>query len=141
MDRFWTASLPALNAARTAFNLPCVKGTSAMSTFRRFFIGGDSMFVKLGRTSKRRRGLCEPVSTPGGILPRRFISSSIAACIKSYSPSVRCFTALGRSLGRTEGQALVAQRPRVPSDLIMPLTMSDGNQHRAACPTPPIERG
>jgi len=37
----------------------------------------------------------------GGSLPRRCISSIVAACNKSSSPSLRCPTALFKSLGRT----------------------------------------
>jgi len=55
---------------------------------------GDCIFVKSGRA-------CEGVSTACGVLPRRFISSSVAACIKSNSPSFKCLTALRRFLGRT----------------------------------------
>ena len=161
---------PALNAARTAFNFPCARGTSAMSTFRRFLIGGDCSFVKLGRTSNRCRNVCKSVSTPSGVLPRRFISSRVAACRKSNSPSLKCLTALGRFLGRTcrcgavsvaasvavnfggaeasrtvavgEASRTIAGENRSRTSclagsrpvmgLIMPLTMSDGNQH-AAC--------
>ena len=92
---------PALKAERTAFTLPRVKGTSLISTCRRFLMRGDCMFVKLGRTSNRWRKVCKSVSTPSGVLPRRFISSRIAACKKSNSPSLKCLTALRRFLGRT----------------------------------------
>src|SRR4029079_9614844 len=37
----------------------------------------------------------------GGNLPRRCISSIVAACNKSNSPSLRCPTALFKFLGRT----------------------------------------
>jgi hypothetical protein len=38
-------------------------------------------------------------TTPCGILPLRPISSSVAACIKSNSPSLKCLRALGKSFG------------------------------------------
>jgi hypothetical protein len=38
---------PALNAARTAFNFPCVKGASAISTWLRFLVAADLIFIKL----------------------------------------------------------------------------------------------
>ena len=43
---------PALNAARTAFNLPCVKGASETLICLRL-LAGDGCFFKSGRTSKR----------------------------------------------------------------------------------------
>ncbi len=86
--------IPALKAARTAFTWPRVKGTSAISTCRRFLVEGDCIFVKSGRAGKA-------VSTLFGVLLRRFSSSSIAACIKSNSPSLKCLTALQRFLGST----------------------------------------
>jgi hypothetical protein len=89
---------PALNAARTAFTFPCVKGIVA-STFRGFLVGVDR-FVGLGRTSNRWRKVCKSVSTPSGVLPRRFISSRVTACRKSNSPSLKCFKALRRSFGK-----------------------------------------
>jgi hypothetical protein len=92
---------PALKAARTAFNFPCVKGTSVISTCLRFFVGGDCTFIKLGRMSNRWREVCKSASTPWGVLPRRFSSSRVVACRKSNSPSLRCLMALGRFLGRT----------------------------------------
>jgi len=69
---------PALNAARTAFNFPCVNGTAAASTFL-------------------LRGLS---SEAGSFLPRRFSSASTAASNRSSSWSLRCLTALARSLGK-----------------------------------------
>ena len=60
----------------------------------RLLVGGDCIFVKSGWAGK-------PVSTPFGVLPRRFISSNVAACIKVNSPSLKCLTALRRFLGRT----------------------------------------
>jgi hypothetical protein len=52
------------------------------------------IFVKSRRTG-------ESVSTPFGVRPRRINSSTVAACIKSNSPSLKCLTALRRSLGST----------------------------------------
>ena len=69
-----------------------VKGTSAILTCRRFSVGGDRIFAVSRRTGKS-------VSTLG-VLPRRLISSTVAACIKSNSPSLKCLTALRRFLGR-----------------------------------------
>ena len=65
-----------------------------MPTCHRFLVGGDCIFVKTGRAGKS-------VSTLFGVLPRRFSSSSVAACIKSNSSSLKCLTALRRFLGRT----------------------------------------
>ncbi len=62
--------------------------------FRRFLVAGDCMFVRSGRAGKS-------VSTLFGVLPRRFSSSSVAACINSNSPSLKCLTVLRRLLGRT----------------------------------------
>ena len=45
--------------------------------------------------------MSRPASTPCEILPRRFISSSVAAHIKSNSPSLKCLTAFRRFLART----------------------------------------
>ena len=86
--------MPALTAARTVFASPRVKGTSVISTCCRFSGGDDCIFVKSGRAGK-------PVSTTCGVLPRRFIPSNVAACIKSNSPSLKCLTAVRRFLGRT----------------------------------------
>ena len=92
---------PALNAARTAFNFPCAKrGASAISTCLRLLVW-DACFFKSRRALNRLRKVCKSVSTPSGFLPRRFISSRVAACRKSNSTSLKCFMALGRSLGRT----------------------------------------
>jgi hypothetical protein len=55
---------PALNAARTAFNFPCVRGTSAISTSCRFSVTADRIFIKLGRTSSRLRKVFRSVSMP-----------------------------------------------------------------------------
>ena len=57
-------------------------------------VGDNCIFVKSGRAGKS-------VSTLFGVLPRRFISSTVAECIKSNSPSLKCLTALRRFLGRT----------------------------------------
>ena len=57
-------------------------------------VEGDCIFVKSGRAGKS-------VSALFGVLPRRFNSSSVASCIKSNSPSLKCLTALRRFLGRT----------------------------------------
>jgi len=81
--------MPALNAARTA--LICVRfnGTVANSACRLSFDDDRS------RSSD---GFCWRL---GGKLPRRFASSTAAVISRSNSVSVRCLTALGRSLGRT----------------------------------------
>jgi len=94
--------MPALKAARTAFTWPRVSATSGMSTLRRrgLPVADDRFVSKSGRTLNRWRKACKSVSTPGGILPRRFISSSVAACSKSNSPSLKYLTALGRSFGK-----------------------------------------
>ena len=49
----------------------------------------------------RWRRLCKSVSTPCGVLPRRFISSRVAVCREYSSVSLKCFKALDRFLGRT----------------------------------------
>ena len=85
--------MPALNADRTAFTRPRVNETSAGFNFA-VSAGGDCIFVNSERA-------CELVSSPRGVLPRRFNSSSVAACIKSNSSSLKCLTALRRFLGRT----------------------------------------
>jgi hypothetical protein len=43
----------------------------------------------------------ESTPTPGGALPRHFISSSVAVWSKSNSSSFECLTALRRFLGKT----------------------------------------
>ena len=92
---------PALKATRTAFNFPWVKrGASATSTCCRFSVAVERVFTSGGRTSNRWRKVCKSVSTPRGILPRRFISSSVAVCRNSNSPSLKCLIALGRSFGK-----------------------------------------
>ena len=71
--------MPALKAARTAFNFPCVKGTAMASTLRlREFSAGT-----------------------GGFLPRRCCSASAAESNRSRSWSSSRLIALGRSFGRT----------------------------------------
>jgi hypothetical protein len=70
--------IPALKAARTAFNFPLVNGTV---------------------TSSIRR-LRELSSETGGFLPRRCCSANAAATNWSRSASVSHFIAFGRSLGR-----------------------------------------
>jgi hypothetical protein len=72
---------------------------SAILTRRRFSVGGDGIFAMSGRTGKSASTL--------GVLPRRLISSTVAACIKSNSPSLKCLTALRRFLGSC-GAASVA---------------------------------
>jgi hypothetical protein len=67
--------MPALNADRTAFTRPRVNKTSALFNFA-VSLEGDCIFVKSGRAGK----------PDSGVLPRRFISSSVAAYIKSNSP-------------------------------------------------------
>jgi hypothetical protein len=71
--------IPALKAARTAFNFPLVSVSGASST-------------------RRLRG---PSSKPGGFLPRRCCSTEATATNWSSSASVSCFIAFGKSLGRT----------------------------------------
>ena len=85
---------PALNAARTNSVDQESKGLPLRSHCRRFSVVADCGFVKSGPAY-------ETASRPCGILPRRFISSSVAAYIKSNSPSLKCLTALRRFLGRT----------------------------------------
>src|SRR5262249_2315305 len=67
--------MPALKAARTAFNFPCVNG----------------------RTTSTRRG---SEILGARLLPRRFCSAMTAASNWSSSWSSRCLTAFGKSLGR-----------------------------------------
>ena len=79
--------MPALNAARTALICPRVNesvANSALSFDDDRFRSSDGSFWRLG-----------------GKLPRRFASSTAAVISRSNSVSVRCLTALGRSLGRT----------------------------------------
>ena len=73
-----------------------------MSTGRRRirFFADVRLIGKWGRTLNRWPKDRKSVSTPGGSLPRRLISSSVAACIKSNSPSLKCLTALRKFLGR-----------------------------------------
>ncbi len=71
--------IPALKAARTAFNFPLVNES--------------------GTSSNRR--LRELSSKAGGFLPRRCCSAKAAATNWSSSGSVSRFIAFGRSLGRT----------------------------------------
>ena len=114
------------------------------------------IFTMSGRAGK-------DVSTPCCVLLRRFISSSVAACIKSNSPSLKCLTALRRFLGRTCRRGSVSVAPSIAGDIvavgevsrtvaeqvmrgllsgvashrvIMPLTMWVGNQHSSALSTP-----
>jgi hypothetical protein len=82
--------MPALSAARTALICPRVNETVATSARRcldddRFATDPSGVFGW-------------PL---GGSLPRRFASSTDAVMSRSSSLSVRCLTALGRSLGRT----------------------------------------
>jgi hypothetical protein len=77
---------PALNAARTAFTFPCVKGAATAST-------------------RRLRGLS---SATGSFLPRRFCSATTAETNRSNSRSSRCLIAFDRSAGKTCGGAAVA---------------------------------
>jgi len=65
-----------------------------------FSVEANCFACKPERTLNRCRKVCRSVSRLGSILPRRFISSSIAASNKSNSPSLKCLTALPRSLGR-----------------------------------------
>jgi hypothetical protein len=71
--------IPALNAARTAFNFPLVNES--------------------GTSSNRR--LRKLSSKAGGFLPRRCCSAKAAATNWSSSASVSRLIAFGRSLGRT----------------------------------------
>src|SRR6516164_2314027 len=70
--------IPALNAARTAFNFPCVKGATTASAPR----------------------LSEPSWETGSFLPRRFCSAVTAASSRSSSSSVSRLIAFGRSVGK-----------------------------------------
>jgi hypothetical protein len=83
--------MPALSAARTALICPRVNETVATSA-RRLSLDDD----RFGTKSCSVFGW-----TLGGNLPRRFASSTDAVISRSSSLSVRCLTALGRSLGRT----------------------------------------
>jgi hypothetical protein len=71
--------IPALKAARTAFNFPLVNGSGTSST----------------------RRLRELSSKPGGFLPRRCFSAKAAVTNWSSSASVSRLIAFGRFLGRT----------------------------------------
>jgi hypothetical protein len=102
---------------------------------------------------------------PSGDLSRRFISSRVAACRKSNSPSLRCLRALGRSFGKIcRGGAVSVVASVAPGfggvggesrtvavgnrsgavrsvgspsiPVIMPLTTWGDNQHRAPCAHP-----
>ena len=75
--------IPALKAARTAFNLPLVNKSGTSST-------------------RRLRGLS---SNAGGFLPRRRCSAVAAVINWSSSASVSLLIAFGRSLGRTRRTA------------------------------------
>jgi hypothetical protein len=77
--------MPALKAARTAFNFPCVNGVAAITSTRRL------------------RSI-----SPGSLLPRRFCSAITADSNRSSSWSSRCLTAFGKSAGRMwrEGNSL-----------------------------------
>jgi hypothetical protein len=81
--------MPALNAARTALICPSGNETVAASTCRLWSVRDD------------RFGTDSSDSTLGGDLPRRFASSTHAVISRSSSRSVRCLTALAKSLGRT----------------------------------------
>jgi hypothetical protein len=83
--------MPALSAARTALTCPGVSETVATSA-RRLSLDDD-------RFATDSPGA--PGWPLGGNLPRRFASSTDAEISRSSSLSVRCLTALGRSLGRT----------------------------------------
>src|SRR5437762_8552808 len=65
--------MPALKAARTAFNLPCVKGTAATTLTR-----------------------CLREILAGDLLPRRFCSAITADNNWSSSWSLRCLIAFGK---------------------------------------------
>ena len=80
--------MPALNAARTAFTCPRVNETVAASTCRLW----EDLSVRDERLV---------VCSVGGNLPRRPISSRVAAWSKSNSPSLKCLTALRRFFGST----------------------------------------
>ena len=54
------------------------------------FVAGDRLVAK---SDGRRDDGPNFVSVLAGSLPRRFISSSVAVCIKSNSPSLKCLTA------------------------------------------------
>ena len=95
--------IPALKAARTAFNFPLVSGSETSST-------------------RRLRGLS---SKAGGFLPRRCCSAEATATNWSSSASVSRFIAFGRSLGRTcrtaavlagdDGSGLTGDEKRSPT--------------------------
>jgi hypothetical protein len=80
--------MPALNAARTALICPTVNETVATSTCRLWSVRDD------------RFGTDSSDSTLGGDMPRRFASARDTIISRSSSRSVRCLTALGKSLGK-----------------------------------------
>jgi hypothetical protein len=87
--------MPALKAARTAFNFPCVKGTATASTLRLREISSDT----------------------GGFLPRRCCSASATESNRWRSWSSSRLIAPGRSLGRTSrGEGAVAASVVVGED-------------------------
>jgi hypothetical protein len=81
--------IPALNEARTALIWPRVNVTVSDSACRLPSVRGDCFDVLLSAL------------TLGTGLPRRCASSTDAATNRSSSRSLRCLTALGKSLGRT----------------------------------------
>jgi hypothetical protein len=89
---------PALNAARTAFTLPL--GSSTCASFACLWWRWVSFRgAAFPRVADARRGKVS--ESLAGALPRRFISSTVAACSFFNSSSFRCLTALVRSFGRT----------------------------------------
>jgi hypothetical protein len=57
--------------------------------------------VDFANLSQRLGASCLDVSTPWGVLPRRFISSIVVVWRKFSSSSFKCLMASGRFLGRT----------------------------------------
>ena len=91
--------IPALKAARTR-SLVHV----SMKPQRRGRVVGHRLMVivsVLGQDGHRTHGVKSQSESTGDNLPRRFISSRVAPDIKSNSPSLKCLTALGKSLGKT----------------------------------------
>jgi hypothetical protein len=79
---------PALKAARTAFNFPCVKGTAAATSTR-----------------------CLREVSAGSFLPRRLCSATTADNNWPSSWSLRCLTAFDKFVGRTWREGIVLGEP------------------------------
>ena len=84
---------PALKAARTAFNFPCVKGTA------------------VGTSTRRVREI-----SAGGSLPRRLCSATTADSNWPSSWSLRCLTAFDKFVGRTWREGIAFGEPTDSED-------------------------